>query len=406
MNKKHEKISILTNLSINKTNFFFIAIAAVALYSCNSSSGNEGGGQYQQGPPTLPVFAVTDTPATIHQEYSASMEGSKDIEIRPQVEGYLEKIYVDEGSQVKKGQPLFQINNRSYSEQLNNANASLTAAKANLATAEINVSKLTPLVQNNVISDVQLRTAKTAYDAAAANVSQAQAMVSNAQINLGYTLIKAPVDGYIGRIPHKMGSFVNTSTTEPLTILSEIKEVYAYFSLSENDFLQFKNQFAGNTVEEKIKKMPPVELILSDGSIYNQKGKVQMVTGQFDNSTGAISFRASFPNTDRLLRSGNTGKVRIPKILNRVLVVPQEATFEIQDKIFVFALGDSNKVTSKPIIISGKTAAYYFVESGVQAGEKIVFSGGGNLTDGAVIVPQPMSADSLFKAKPLITQNP
>ena len=400
MRKKNEKNNYSSVLLINRASLLFIAIAAVTLYACNSSSGNEGGG-YQQPPQMLPVLIVGSTPATTYQEYSASLEGSKDIEIRPQVDGYLEKIYVDEGAHVRKGQPLFQINSRPYREQLNNAKASLAAAKANLATAEINVSKLTPLVQNNVISDVQLKTAKTSYDAAAANVAQAQAMVGNAQINLGYALIKAPVDGYIGRIPHKTGSLVGLNTVEPLTVVSEIKEVYAYFSLSENDFLQFKNQFEGNTVEEKIKKMPPVELVLSDGSIYKQKGKVQMMTGQFDNSIGAISFRASFPNTERLLRSGNTGKVRIPKVMTNALVVPQESTFEIQDKVFVFALGDSNKVISKPIVISGKTAAYYFVESGVKAGEKIVFSGVGNLKDGMVIVPQPMSADSLLKAKPL-----
>jgi membrane fusion protein, multidrug efflux system len=401
MYTRNEKNNNSPVLSINRASLVFVAIAAVILYACNSSSGNEGGGGYQQPPQILPVLIVSSTPATTYQEYSASLEGSKDIEIRPQVEGYLEKIYVDEGAQVRKGQPLFQINSRPYREQLNNAKASLAAAKANLATAEINVSKLTPLVQNNVISDVQLRTAKTAYDAAAANVAQAQAMVSNAQINLGYALIKAPVDGYVGRIPFKTGSLVGMSTVEPLTVVSEIKEVYAYFSLSENDFIKFKNQFAGNTVEEKIKKIPPVELVLSDGSIYKQKGKVQTVTGQFDNSIGAISFRATFPNTDRLLRSGNTGKVRIPNVLTNALVVPQEATFEIQDKVFVFALGDSNKVASKPIVVSGKTATYYFVESGVQAGEKIVFSGIGNLRDGMVIVPQPMSTDSLFKAKPL-----
>jgi len=401
MYTRNEKNNNSPVLSINRASLVFVAIAAVILYACNSSSGNDGGGGYQQPPQILPVLIVSSTPATTYQEYSASLEGSKDIEIRPQVEGYLEKIYVDEGAQVRKGQPLFQINSRPYHEQLNNAKASLAAAKANLATAEINVSKLTPLVQNNVISDVQLRTAKTAYDAAAANVAQAQAMVSNAQINLGYALIKAPVDGYVGRIPFKTGSLVGMSTVEPLTVVSEIKEVYAYFSLSENDFIKFKNQFAGNTVEEKIKKIPPVELVLSDGSIYKQKGKVQTVTGQFDNSIGAISFRATFPNTDRLLRSGNTGKVRIPNVLTNALVVPQEATFEIQDKVFVFALGDSNKVASKPIVVSGKTATYYFVESGVQAGEKIVFSGIGNLRDGMVIVPQPMSTDSLFKAKPL-----
>jgi membrane fusion protein (multidrug efflux system) len=402
MKKNDRMISNRASFSIKQASLT-IAVAAVVFYSCKSSSGNEGG-DMQQPQQSLPVVTISNTTATTYQEYPASLEGTRDIEIRPQVEGYLEKIYVDEGAHVRKGQPLFQINSRPYSEQLNNAKAGLSAAKANLATAEINVSKLTPLVENNVVSDVQLKTAKSAYNAAVANVEQARALVSNAEINMGFTLIKAPVDGYIGRIPHKTGSLVNTSTMEPLTVLSEIKEVYAYFSLSENDFVQFKNQFAGKTVEEKIKNMAPVELVLSDGSIYEQKGKVQMVTGQFDNSTGAISFRASFPNANRLLRSGNTGKIRIPKILTDAVVVPQEATFEVQDKTFVFSVGDSNKVISKPIVISGKTAAYYFVEKGIQAGEKIVLTGTGNLKDGMVIVPQPITADSMFKAKPLELQ--
>jgi membrane fusion protein (multidrug efflux system) len=190
-------------------------------------------------------------------------------------------------------------------------------------------------------------------------------------------------------------------TPQALTVISDIKEVYAYFSMSENDFMQFKNRFEGNTIEEKIKKMPPVELVLPDGSLYAQKGKVQIVAGQFDHTIGAITFRAAFPNTDRLLRSGNTGKVRIARELPAALVVPQEATFEVQDKVFVYSVGDSNKVMSKPLTISGKTNTYYFVESGVAAGEKIVFAGIGNLKEGMVIVPQPISTDSLFKAKPL-----
>lgn len=393
-------MEIIKTTIIKQTIPFYIFFAMLALYSCGSSSGNPEG--FQQPPPqSLPVITLSEVPATTYQEFSASLEGSKDIEIRPQVEGYLDKIYVDEGAYVKKGQPLFHISSRPYQEQLNNAKAGVAAARANLANAQINVSKLTPLVQNNVISDVQLKTAKAAYDAAAANVTQAQAMVSSAQINLGYALIKAPVDGYVGKILYKTGSLVGMSTVEPLTIVSEIKEIYAYFSLSENDFLQFKTQFAGNTIEEKIKNLPPVELMLPDGSIYPQKGKVQTVAGQFDNSIGAISFRASFPNAERLLRSGNTGKVRIPRLHKAALVIPQEATFEIQDKVFVFALGDSNKVMSKPIVIAGKTAGYYFVETGVQAGEKIVFTGTGNLKDGMAIVPQPMSMDSLMKAKPL-----
>lgn len=376
-----------------------IAITVFIVYGCNSSSGNQAG--FEQPTPSVPVITVSNTAATTYKEYAASLQGSKDIEIRPQVSGYLDKIYVDEGAYVKKGQPLFQINDRPYAEQLNNAKATLAAAKANQTNAQINVAKITPLVQNNVVSDVQLKTAQAAYDAATANVAQAEAMVQNAAINLGYTTIKAPVDGYLGRIPLKTGSLVRLSTIEPLTVISELQEVYAYFSLSENDFIQFKNQFPGKTVEEKIKQMPAVELVLADGSIYKQKGKVQLVTGQFSNTIGAISFRAAFPNEDRLLRSGNTGKVRISQFQQDALVVPQEATFEIQDKVFVFALGDSNKVQSKPIIINGKTPFYYFAGGGVKAGEKIVFAGTGNLRDGMKIVPQPISMDSLLKVKPL-----
>ncbi|MEJ7589443.1 MAG: efflux RND transporter periplasmic adaptor subunit [Ferruginibacter sp.] len=308
---------------------------------------------------------------------------------------------MDEGAHVRKGQSLFQINSRAYQSQLSNARASLAAAKANLVNAQINVSKLTPLVQNNVISDVQLKTAQSSYDATSANVSQAQAVVRNAEINLGYTMIKAPVDGYIGRIPHKTGSLVGTTTMEPLTVISELNKVSVYFSLSENDFFQFKNQFPGKTIEEKIKRMPPVELVLSDGSVYPEKGKVEIVAGQFSNTIGSISFRASFDNKNGLLRSGNTGKVRIPRSLTDALIIPQEATFELQDKVFVFTVGDSSKVTSKPLTIAGTSGNYYLVLGGVKAGERIVFTGLDRLRDGAVIQAQPMSLDSLLKARPM-----
>ncbi len=377
----------------------FILLAGIALYSCQSSGGETGG--YQMPTPSLPVITVNNMTATVHREYPASVQGIRDVEIRPQVDGYLTRIYIDEGAYVHKGQPLFSIDDRPYREQLNTAKAGLGTAKANLASAEINLAKVKPLVENNVVSDVQLKTAQATYDAAVASVAQAAAMVQSAQINVGYTEISAPVDGYIGRIPLKTGSLVGRATPEALTVISEIKDVYAYYSLSENEFLQFKNQFEGNTVEEKIKNMPPVELVLADGSIYPSKGRVQIVAGQFDNSIGAISFRAVFPNPDRLLRSGSTGKVRIPKILENALVVPQESTFEIQDKVFVFALADSNKVVSKPVVVSGKTARYYFVEYGLQAGENIVFTGVDNLRDGMMIIPQHISADSLFKVKPL-----
>lgn len=374
-------------------------VTAIALYACNSSAGSGAA----QAPPlqSLPVITIGQQPATTFQEFSASLEGSRDIEIRPQVEGYLEKIYVDEGAPVKKGQLLFLINDRPYREQLNNANAGLAAAKANLANASINVSKITPLVEANVVSDVQLKTANSAYDAAAASVAQAQAMVSNAQINLGYTRITAPVDGFIGRIPYKTGSLVGLTTPTPLTLLSEIREVYAYFSMSENEFLSFSKQFNGQSMQEKIKQMPPVELLLADGSSFGEKGKVEMVSGQFNNEMGSISFRASFKNPEGLLRSGNTGRIRIPRAFNDALVIPQESTFEMQDKVFVFVLADSNKVVSTPIQIAGTSGNYYLVNKGISAGQRVVYAGTDRLQDGVQIQPEPISMDSLLKVKPL-----
>ncbi|MBL7700377.1 MAG: efflux RND transporter periplasmic adaptor subunit [Chitinophagaceae bacterium] len=378
---------------------FVAIVSATVLYSCSESSGNEP--SYQPQMQSLPVVAINALPATTYQEFTASIEGTKDIEIRPQVNGYIEKIFVDEGAHVKKGQNLFQINDRPYLEAYNNAKATLTAAKANLSTAEINVSKLKPLVESNIISDVQYKTAQSAYDAAKANVAQAEAMVENAHINLGYALIKAPADGYIGRIVFKTGSLVGTSTAEPLTVLSDINRVYAYFSFSENDFIRFKDQFPGKSVEEKIKQLPEVELMLSDNSIYPKKGKVEMVAGQFDNTTGSISLRAIFPNADGLIRSGNTGKIRIPRSSTKDLIVPQEATFELQDKVFVFTLADSNKVSSTPIHVSGTSGNYYLVDKGIAEGQKIVYSGLDRLQDGAIIQPQPITMDSLLKVNPL-----
>jgi membrane fusion protein (multidrug efflux system) len=402
----NRKISLpkkFTTMTRKPTNWILLSIApilsSIIIIACNSSSAANADNMPMI--PSLPVLVVQQMATTVYQEYSASLEGSKDIEIRPQVEGYIEKIYVDEGARVHKGQILFKINDRTYREQLNNAKASLATAKANLANAEINVSKIRPLVENNIVSDVQLKSAQAAYNAAIAQVAQAQALVRNAEINLSYTLVTAPTDGYIGRIPMKTGSLVSMSTIEPFTVLSELKTVYAYFSLSENEFQHFKEQYAGNTVEEKIKQMPPVELVLPDGSIYPLKGKVEIVSGQFSNTTGSISFRAEFPNPNGQLRSGNTGKVKLPLSLPASAVVPQEATYELQDKVFVFALSDSNKVVSSPITIAGKSGNYYLVKNGVKSGDKIVYSGLDRLQDGAVIQPQAISMDSVLKLHPL-----
>ncbi|MBC7902787.1 MAG: efflux RND transporter periplasmic adaptor subunit [Gemmatimonadaceae bacterium] len=379
---------------------FTLIISFIGMYGCNSLSGNSLAAGAPP-PPALPVLKLGTSAATTYQEFSASLQGSRDIEIRPQVEGYLEKIYVDEGAYVKKGQSLFAINDRPFREQVNNARAALSAAEANLSNADINVSKLTPLVQNNVISDVQLKTSKATQAAATAAVVQARSILQSASINLGYTIITAPVDGYVGRIPYKAGSIVGTNVTDPLTVVSAVKEVYAYFSMSEKDFLQFESQYSGTTVQEKIKQMPEVELMLADNSTYPYKGKIEIVSGQFNDNVGTISFRASFPNTAGLLRSGNTGKIRIPHAFNTAILVPQEATFELQDKVFVFLLSDSNKVASTPITVAGTTGHYYLVEKGLQPGQQIVYTGLDRLRDGAFITPEPMSLDSLIKKNPL-----
>jgi len=378
----------------------FAIIAACVFYACKPKTGNAGYGQMP--PQDLPVITVSSVPARIYQYYTASLQGSRDIEIRPQVDGYINKIYVDEGAQVKKGQLLFKIDPQPYVEQLNNANALYMAAKASLEDAEINVNKLAPLVQNNVISDVQLKSAQAALNVAKANVAQASAAVQAARINVGYTSITAPANGYIGRIPYKMGSLIGRSTPDPLTVLSETKDVRAYFSMSELNFQQFKDQFPGSTIEEKIKQMPPVDLVLATDSVYAQKGKVELAEGQFDKTTGTINFRATFPNAQGLLRSGNTGKIRIVRNLGNSIVIPQEATYELQDKIFVYALGDSNKVASRPISVAGTSGNYYLVQGGVNQGEKIVYTGLDRLRDGAVIQPHPISMDSLLKAKPML----
>src|ERR1700744_1393842 len=244
-------------------NYLLITILSVAAAVYLSSCTQVQGTQAAPPPQSLPVLALNVAPTTTYLVYSATVEGKTNVEIRPQVSGYLDKIYVEEGAYVSAGQPLFKINDRPYDEQLNNAQANIIAAKANLEKASIEVNRLTPLVENKVISDVQLKAAQAAYDAAKAEVNQTQAASNNAGINLGYTLVKAPVSGYIGRIPFKTGSLVGKGEASPLTVLSDVREVYAYFSLSESDFLRFTSQSNGKTIADKIRNLPPVELQLA-----------------------------------------------------------------------------------------------------------------------------------------------
>lgn len=359
-------------------------ILALVLSSCADKSQAPAA----PAPPLLPVLAITSENTTTDAEYPASIQGTVDVEIRPQVSGNLERVFVDEGAYVTKGQTLFKINERPFREQLNNALASLHAYEAALINAQLEVDKLTPLVQNKVVSDYQLKTAKASQKIAAANIEQAKAMVGSAKINLGYTNVTAPVSGYIGRLPKKQGSLVSATDVEPLTNLSDVHEVFAYFSLGETDFINFKAQYAGNSLGDKLKKLPPVTLILADNNAYPQTGKIDMVDGQFDKTTGAITLRATFPNTGGTLRSGNTGKIRLGLQHDDAVLVPQSATVEMQDKVFVFTVNKENKVTKMPITVIGKSGTNYLIKDGVKSGDQIVLSGIDKLQDGQAIQPE------------------
>ncbi|KIA85741.1 RND transporter [Flavobacterium sp. AED] len=374
-------ISIMKKITI-------LSIMAVFLISCADKSQAPAAAPA----PLLPVMAIKNSNAITDAEYPASIQGTVDVEIRPQVSGNLDRVFIDEGAYVSKGQSLFKINERPFREQLNNALANLHGAEAALINAQLEIDKLTPLVQNKVVSDYQLKTAKASHRIAASNIEQAKAMVESARINLSYTTIKAPVSGYIGRLPKKQGSLVSASDIEPLTNLSDVHEVYAYFSLGETDFINFKSQYSGNTIGDKIKQLPPVSLLLADGNVYSQLGKIDMVDGQFDKNTGAITLRATFPNASGTLRSGNTGKIRLGIQHNDAILVPQSATIEMQDKVFVFTLNKGNKVNKMPITVIGKSGTDYLIKDGVKSGDQIVLSGIDKLQEGQVIQPEKSTA--------------
>lgn len=373
---------------------FFLGLLALSVLS--SCSENQAAPGAAVEAPVLPLLEVTAQNTTTIIEYPASIQGAVNVEIRAQVSGNLEKVLVDEGDFVKEGQTLFKVNDQPYREQLNSALGTLHAAEAAVINAALEVDRLTPLVENKVISEFQLKAAKAAHNVALANAEQARAMVGSAKINLGYTTIKAPVSGYIGRLPKKQGSLVSPADPEALTLLSDIHNVHAYFSLGERDFIRFKSQYKGNSVEEKLKQVPPVGLRLADQSVYTEPGKIDMVDGQFDKTTGAITLRASFPNAKGLLRSGNTGKVQLQLEHPGAVLVPQASTVEIQDKTFVFLVDKGNKVTKQPIVIEGKTGTDYLVKEGLKAGDKIVVKGFENLQEGVVISPE-KSTDKVAK---------
>lgn len=355
-----------------KKRFFISAIIlSIGLLSCNKKK------EEQATPPVMPykVINVSKSNTSLLAEYPATLEGITDIDIRAKVDGYIEKIYVQEGQEVKKGQLLFKLETQTADQEA-------SAAKAKVAAAQVEVNRLKPLVERNIISDVQLETAK-------ANLASAKSTYQSILARINYATIKSPVNGIVGTLPLRLGSYVSSQTAEPLTRISDVSTIYAYFSMNEKQQLDITMHSAGKTFQEKIAKMPAVNLILSNGIEYEQKGKIETFSGQANTQTGSFNVRASFTNANKLLRSGGSGTIQIPTNLTDVILIPQNATLEMQDKRVVLTVDKENKVKAIPVEVRAVPGGQYFVvDKGLNVNDKILIEGVGIISEGTEIKPQ------------------
>lgn len=371
-------------------------LVSVLLITANGCSQSEGTSQTNKVQ-TYDVLEVIPQSVNIYTDYPATLQGQELIEIRPRVEGYLEELYVDEGASVKKGQRLFRVSSPQYEQEMRSARAGITTAKANVDAAQMTVNKTRPLVEKEIISEYELESAQYTLDAAKAALAQANATLANAQANLGFTIITSPADGIIGTLPYRKGSLVSSTSTNPLTTLSANKDMFAYFSLNEKQLLDFNRQFEGNSIQQKVSKLPPVELVLADGSVYDQTGTVKLASGIINTQTGSASFRATFANAAELLQSGGSAMIRIPRSLDSALLVPQSATYEQQDKRMLYVVNDQNQVLSKAITtLATNDGQYFAIQTGISKGDKIVLTGFTGLRDSTTIEPKNVDPKTIY----------
>ena len=382
---------------MNKQSFLSIFAASIIIASCgnkNDKSAQAGGAPQVKEYKTLTLQPES---ATLNSDYPASIQGQQNIDIRPRVEGYIDKIFVDEGAVVKAGQPLFKISAPEYEQQVRTAAASIKSAQADVSSAKLAVNKVKPLVEKGIISKYDLESAQYTYESALAALAQANAALVNAKINLGYTTVTSPVDGVVGSIPFRLGSLVSSNTAEALTTVSSIGNVYAYFAMNEKALLNFTKDNTGISLSQKIKSLPDVSLLLSDGSTYDQKGKIETVNGLINTETGTVNIRARFSNPKGIIRSGSSTTVRIPSEVKDAMIVPQSATFELQDKIFAVVVGKDGKTKNANITILENTAKnYYVVTSGLKAGDEIVLEGVASLKEGSEIKANNQKSEMIY----------
>ena len=361
-----------------------VLLASATLASC---SGNKGQ-QMEMPAPAIATVTLAPQNVDLQSTYPATIKGKTDIDIRPQVTGFITKVHVDEGQRVRKGQALFTLDQVQFQAAVDQARATLNSAQTAVNTAKMTADSKKTLLDKNIISQYEYQLAENSLQQANAQLATAKAALVNAQKNLAYTVVTSPSDGVVGQIPNREGSLASPSSAQPLTTVSDNSQVYAYFSLTEKDLLALSGNGKGS-LDAAIKSMPAVRLKLSDGTIFPIEGKVATVSGVIDNNTGSSSVRALFSNPDGVLRSGATGQIIIPNPMDSVLVIPQKATFELQDRRFVYVVNDSNKVVSTPIAIeTNNNGKVFVVTSGLKAGDRVAIEGvGTKLKDGMTINP-------------------
>lgn len=373
-------------LVTKKQNLMVLFLAAsLIIQSCKNSKDNAGHSSQKL---QAEVITLQPSDAVTEHTFPASLQAKDNIQLRPQISGYIDKIFVDEGAYVQGGQILFRINASVYREQKNTALASLAMANAQLESAQLELDKYKVLSDSKVVSDFQYQKAKTNYENAKAAVKQQQTLVASADVNLGFSMVKAPVNGYIGRIPNRLGALVGPNDTQPLTTLSEVSQIYCYFALPENEILKINATLSGATLLDKLKSFKDIRLLLADGSLYKYVGKITMMDGQFDPTTGSVMIRASFPNPESLLRTGNTGRVVLKSKEQNVYKIPVLATYEVQDKIFVGLLDNSSKMQRVALKDYVKSGDYYLVKSGFNPGNKIIANELASVPENVTVTPK------------------
>ncbi len=352
----------------------------LALVSCGEKQGMpEANNEYA-------VITVQATDAQLETSYPATIKGLEDIEIRPKVSGFITRLCVDEGDFVRKGQPLFQLERVQFEAAVRSAEANVNVIKTNIKTQELNLENKRMLHGKGIISNFDLQSAENQLESLKAQLAQAQAGLTDARNNLSYCTVTSPVSGVVGSIPYRLGSLVSASTPQPLTTVSNIETMYAYFSMTEKQMLALTREKGG--IAAAMDKMPAVKLQLADGSEYPLAGNVSAISGVIEAGTGSVQMRATFANPERVLRSGGAGAILVPVKSEGCILVPQKATYDIQNKKFVYVVGDDNKVTGREIeVLVQNDGQNYIVVKGLKAGERIVVEGVNQLKTGNVIKP-------------------